>query len=139
MFPSLRRYTMLMWWLALFLNMMAASLAKSIYMTASLTDARLTVSLDIATLQSVPDIDVTLESGSAGVGYTVSTEGVVTTAGASAQGFRVSLDVGADAIGLEASLDSASADLTAIGSPMAIDAEIRDVKVDASITSASQP
>ena len=94
---------------------------SDIAMTASLTDARLTVSLDIATLQSVPDIDVTLESGSAGVGYTVSTEGVVTTAGASAQGFRVSLDVGADAIGLEASLDSASADLTAIGSPMAID------------------
>lgn len=111
---------------------------SDIAMTASLTDARLTVSLDIATLQSVPDIDVTLESGSAGVGYTVSTEGVVTTAGASAQGFRVSLEVGADAIGLEASLDSASADLTAIGSPMAIDAEIRDVKVDASITSASQ-
>ncbi|WP_300774806.1 HAD-IC family P-type ATPase, partial [uncultured Desulfovibrio sp.] len=100
-------------------------------MGATLTDARVLVSMDLAAGQTVPDTDMTIESGTAAVHYTAVSEGVATSATASTEELTVSAGIGADGISMEASIGSARADLGADGSPFAFGAEVRGMTISA--------
>ena len=97
----------------------------------TLTDASVLVSMDLATGQTVPDTDMTIESGTAAVHYTAVAEGVTTSVTASTEELMVSAGIGVDGITLDASIGSARADLGADGSPFAFGAEVRGMTVSA--------
>ena len=97
----------------------------------TLTDASVLVSMDLAAGQTVPDMDMTIESGTAAVHYTAVAEGVTTSVTASTEELMVSTGIGADGISLDASIGSARADLGADGSPFAFGAEVRGMTVSA--------
>ena len=112
------------------LSLTQGSDVAPVEMKASLSDARVLVSMGVVTGQTVPEIGVSLESDSAKLDFTATSEGVVTTASAFADGFRVEADVSSTRFSLSAQVDAARFDMSVDGSPMAIGADLSGMRAD---------
>lgn len=103
---------------------------------ASMSDSRVLVHIGAMSGEAMPEASISLESESVSLNCSTVMDKVVTKVSASAQEFGACLEIGADTFGINVSLESVGFDLTANGSPLAMDAEAKGLSIDFSGTKA---